>query len=175
MLIFVAKYCVFFIALPLSVIVRTICLLDNFEKFSMLLGFWRDVLEGWARVCCIHVFLVYKFKCECGSCYVGRTNQRLGNRIKQHVPSVIRNKTRPSRQQPERLCRSSQFISCDSAVGKHLLSNKSCAETYSDDNFRILYKCRSAFQLKVMEAIYIKLNDPDLCQQKEFVFQQSLF
>ena len=118
---------------------------------------------------------IYKFKCECGSQYVGRTNQRLGDRIKQHVPSVIRNKTQPSRQQPERLCRSSQLISCDSAVGKHLLSNKSCAETYSDDNFRILYKCRSAFQLKVMEAIYIKLNDPDLCRQKEFVFQLALF
>ena len=54
-----AKYCVSFIALPLPVIVRTICLFDNFEKLSMLLGFSRDVLEGWARVCCVHVFLVY--------------------------------------------------------------------------------------------------------------------
>ena len=54
-----AKYCIFFIALPLPVIVRTICLFDNFEKLSMLLGFSRDVLKGWARVCCRHVFLVY--------------------------------------------------------------------------------------------------------------------
>ena len=84
-------------------------------------------------------------------------------------------KTRPSCQQPERQCRSSQFISCDSAVGKHLLSNKSYAETYSDGNFIILYKCRSTFKLKVMEAICIKLNDPDLCRQKEFVFQLVLF
>ena len=119
--------------------------------------------------------IIDEFKCECGSRYVSRTNQRLGDRIKQNVPSVIRNKTQPSREQTERLCRSSQFISCDSTVGKHLLSNKSCAETYSDDNFRILYKCRSAFQLKVMEAIYIKLNDADLCRQKEFVFHLSLF
>ena len=29
-----AKYCVFFIALPLPVIIRTICLFDNFEKLS---------------------------------------------------------------------------------------------------------------------------------------------
>ena len=49
----------FFIALPLPVIVRTICLFDNFEKLSMLLGFSRDILEGWARVCCAHVLLVY--------------------------------------------------------------------------------------------------------------------
>ena len=53
---------------------------------------------------------------------VGRTTHRLGDRIKQHVPSVIRNKNQLSRQQPERQCRSSQLISCDSAVGKHLLS-----------------------------------------------------
>ena len=53
-----AKYCVFFIALPLPVVVRTICLFDNFEKFSMLLGFSRYVLEGWERVCCVNVFLV---------------------------------------------------------------------------------------------------------------------
>ena len=37
---------------------------------------------------------------------------------------------------------------------------------YLDDNFRILYKCRSAFQLKVMESICIKRNDPGLCRQK---------
>ena len=54
-----AKYCVFFIALPLPVIVRTICLFDNFEKLSMLLGFSGDLLKGWARICCVHVYLVY--------------------------------------------------------------------------------------------------------------------
>ena len=99
----------------------------------------------------------------------------LGDRMKQHVPSVIRNKIQLSRQQPERQCRSNHFISCESAVSKHLLSNKSCAETYPDGNFRILYKCRSAFQLKVMEAICIKLNDPDVSRQMEFVFQLALF
>ena len=47
-----------YIAFPFLAIVRTICLLDNFEKLSMLLGFLRDTVEGWARVCCVHVFLV---------------------------------------------------------------------------------------------------------------------
>ena len=50
--------CFSFIAF--SLIVKTICLFDNFEKLSMLLGFSRDILEGWARVCCVHVFLVNK-------------------------------------------------------------------------------------------------------------------
>ena len=47
-----------YIAFPLLAIVRTICLFVNFEKLSILLGFSRDIVEGWARVCCVHVFLV---------------------------------------------------------------------------------------------------------------------
>ena len=47
-----------YIAFPLVVIIKTICLFDNFEKLSTLLGFSRDILEEWASVCCLHVFLV---------------------------------------------------------------------------------------------------------------------
>ena len=32
---------------------------DNFEKLSMLLRFSKDILERWARGCCMHVFLVW--------------------------------------------------------------------------------------------------------------------
>ena len=63
--------------------------------------------------------VVYEIKCECRSRYVGRTNQTLSYRREQHVPSVIRNKTQPSPQHPEQQCRSSHFISCDPAVGRH--------------------------------------------------------
>ena len=54
----VQMLCFSYTAYPLPVIVRTICLFDNFEKLSMLLGFSRDILEGWARGCCMRVFLV---------------------------------------------------------------------------------------------------------------------
>ena len=37
---------------------NNICLFDNFKKLSTCLGFSRDILEEWARVCCVHVFLV---------------------------------------------------------------------------------------------------------------------
>ena len=47
-----------YIAYPLPVLVRGICVFDNFEKLLMLLGLSRDILEGWARGCCVHVFLV---------------------------------------------------------------------------------------------------------------------
>lgn len=119
--------------------------------------------------------VIYEFKCECDSRYVGRTSQRLGDRVKQHIPSTIRNQTLPMRKQPGRKCRQNQEIECDSAIGKHLLMNKSCADAYSDAKFRILQKCRSTFSLKTMEAIFIKLNDPVLCRQKQFVFQLALF
>ena len=51
-----------YIGYPLPVIVRGIYLFDNFEKLSMLLGLSRDILEGWARGCCVHVFLVINSK-----------------------------------------------------------------------------------------------------------------
>ena len=49
---------ILFIACRFPVIVRRICLFENFENLSLLLGFKRDILEGWARGCCVHVFLV---------------------------------------------------------------------------------------------------------------------
>ena len=119
--------------------------------------------------------VVYEFKCECDARYEGRTSQRLSDRIKQHVPASIRNKTVPSRQQPKRGCKSENPVLCDSAIGKHLLSNTRCANSYSDHNFKIIKKCRSLFQLRVMESVVIKLTNPVLCRQKDYVFNLSLF
>ena len=54
--------------------------------------------------------VIYEFTCQCDSGYVGRTTQRLGDMIKQHVPSNIRNKTAPQREQPPRSCRSRNTV-----------------------------------------------------------------
>ena len=35
-------------------------------------------------------FVIYEYKCHCDSPYVGRTSQRLRDRIKQHVPQWLR-------------------------------------------------------------------------------------
>ena len=35
-------------------------------------------------------FFIYEYKCHCDSRYVGRTSQRLQDRIKQHVPQWLR-------------------------------------------------------------------------------------
>jgi len=37
--------------------------------------------------------VIYQFSCHCNSWYVGRTFQRLQDRVKQHVPKSIRNAT----------------------------------------------------------------------------------
>ena len=118
--------------------------------------------------------VVYDFNCECGSRYVGRTSQRLSDRIKQHVPNAIRQKPIPTRKQPKRQCASTTTVNCDSSIGRHLLSNKTCAEAYNESRFRILSKCRSSYNLKIKEAVYIKLNNPNLCKQKEFIFNLAL-
>ena len=39
--------------------------------------------------------VVYEFSCRCEARYVGRTAQRLADRIKQHVPTSIRKKVAP--------------------------------------------------------------------------------
>ena len=120
--------------------------------------------------------VVYEFCCRCEARYVGRTTQRLEDRIKQHVPTSIRTKTSAEREQPRRNCkRRNAQINCDSAIGQHLLENPDCAKTYSDDNFRIIGQARSSFHLGVLESVYISMENPILCRQKEFVFSLGLF
>ena len=108
--------------------------------------------------------------------YVGRTTQRLADRIKQHVPTSIRKKNSTVREQPPRMCKNiSSKINCESAIGQHLITNPECAKTYTDDNFRIIGQARSSFHLGVLESVYIKTQNPVLCRQKEFVFSLKLF
>ena len=60
--------------------------------------------------------VIYEYVCHCDSRYVGRTTQRLKERIKQHVPKAIRQKatltqeqgthrSQPTRTQPNRKCK----------------------------------------------------------------------
>ena len=106
--------------------------------------------------------------------YVGRTTQRLGDMIKQHVISNIRNKTAPQREQPPQSCRSRNTVkTSDSAIGQHLLDNPDCAKLYNDNMFRIISRARSSFHLAVLESIYIQTKKLPLCRQ-EFVFSFGL-
>ena len=120
--------------------------------------------------------VVYEFSCRCEARYVGRTTQRLADRIKHHVPTSIRKKSNTVREQPPRLCKNNNSkINCDSAIGQHLLMNPECAKTYTDDNFRIIGQARSSFHLSVLESVYIKIQNPILCKQKDFIFSLGIF
>ena len=114
--------------------------------------------------------VVYEFSFRCKARYVGRTTQRLVDRIKQHVPTSIRKKSNTAREQPPRICKNNKSkINYESAIGQHLIANPECAKTYTDDNFRIIGQARSSFHLSVLESVYIiKTQNPVLCRQKEF-------
>ena len=66
--------------------------------------------------------VVYEYSCHCDSRYVGRTSQRLQDRIKQHVPKWLQQQAkRPTRSQPGRSCKLKRNNpDCDSAIGQTL-------------------------------------------------------
>ena len=146
-----------------------------FSSQCMLPAAKKDVLPANQRS-----MVIYEYVCHCDSRYVGRTTQKLQERIKQHVPKAIRQKTsQPTRTQPNRKCKAkskTQFEpESDSAIGQHLLESNQCARNYSDSQFKILTTARSQFHLSLLEAVYISRIKPDLCRQKQFVFTLQLF
>ena len=61
----------------------------------------------------------------------------------------------------------------DSAITRHLKSHHNCLRAVCGpnmlDHFSILSRARNQFHLDVLEAVYIKVHNPELCQQKEYV------
>ena len=124
--------------------------------------------------------VIYQFSCHCDSRYVGRTSQRLQDRIKQHVPKSIRScSSSQKRLLPARRCKSStqtniQSLATDSAIRLHLLQNPTCVQHNDDSRFCILAQERSPFHLSAVEATFIKTSDPALYRQKEFVYSLKI-
>ena len=109
--------------------------------------------------------LIYRFKCCCNSTYVGRTCQRLENRISQHVPKKIEKLLGlPTQQHSEQ-----------SAIAEHLLNNPQCGKEYNREKFSIIGHGRSLFHLQILEALNISTEMPVLCKQKKFVYSTILF
>ena len=124
-----------------------------------------------------HSNVIYQFVCHCDSQYVGRTSQRLEERIKQHVPRSIANPPASHNSQSlSRSCKANirpqQFH--EFAIGQHLLDNAQCAPHYNKDKFSILARGRSSFHLSALEATFIKSPIPLLCKQKKFVYSLKI-
>ena len=146
-----------------------------FSSRCMLPAAKKDVLPANERR-----MTIYEYMCHCDSRYVGRTTQRLQERIKQYFPKAIRQKTtltqeqgthrsQPTRTQPNRKCKAkseTQFEpESDSAIGQHLLESNQCACNYSDLQLKILTTARSQFHLSLLEAVYI-LRKKQTCASK---------
>ena len=141
-----------------------------FSTRRVLPGIHKDVLPTFQQS-----NFVYEYVCHCDSRDVDRTSQCLQNRIRQHVPKFIRNRTGQERKQPERPGKSTNSIPhCDSAIANHLLPNQKLASHRKDNQFFILFKARSEFHLSVLGSIFITLCKPNLCRQKEFVYKHKL-
>ena len=117
--------------------------------------------------------IVYQFLCHCDSRCVGRTSQRLQQRIKQYVPKTILQKhISQDRSTLARSCKPIRSFKAEtsfSAIG-HLLQNPTCACEYNDNKFSILARGRTSFYLSTLEAMYIKTSKLNLCKQKKFVY-----
>ena len=63
----------------------------------------------------------------------------------------------------------------NSAIARHLPLDKECAKAYCDDCYSVLSRARSRCHLGVLESVYIHVQRPDLCVQKETVKPLLLF
>ena len=143
-------------------LVKPLVLFTTRPAFS---GRVKDVLPTTSRS-----NIIYQFTCSCGHTYVGRTSQRLSERMKQHLPDgLLKGRGRAAAAKQS-----------DSAVTKHLKASSACI---SDElrtvgntvGFKILAQARSQFHLNTLEALFIQLLAPQLCNQKDHVRVLSLF
>ena len=127
--------------------------------------------------------IVYLFKCSCSCTYVGRTVQRLEERIGQHVPRGLIGDDGGSlavkrRGRPRKNNNLTEVSKTDTAITRHLKESALCLQGVArktSNHFSILAKGRSLLQLQFLEALYIKSNQPSLCVQKEHVKSLALF
>ena len=119
--------------------------------------------------------VIYRFECHCENDYVGKTSRRLVDRIKEHVPACVRSFLAHPHDQNYAVDVPLFNASKKSSIAKHLLDNyATCGSKYSDEQFRILRRCKTDFQLSVGEAVRILTLEPTLCIQQKFDFTTSL-
>ena len=111
-----------------------------------------------------HSMLVYSFSCCCSEEYVGRTTRRLSERIKEHHPVWLR---------------TGSVKTIRSSVVEHLVNTNH--QINPDTAFRIVYTVPSYHTngvrqqiLATAESIAIRLRNPNLCSQKQFIRSLSL-
>ena len=117
--------------------------------------------------------IVYQFLCHCNSLFVGRTSQRLQQRIEQHVPKTIfQGHISQNRSTLARSCKPITSLKYETffSLLATSLAKLARAREYNDGKVFIFAGDRTAFHLSTLEAINIKISKPNLCRQKKFVY-----
>lgn len=100
--------------------------------------------------------VIYKFQCTCSATYIGRTERQLSTRIAEHLPRWLsipssNNKTKNP----------------TSAITKHIL--QSSHQTSNSPNSFTIVAQSTKFMLPTLESVAIRIFNPSLCIQKQFV------
>ena len=61
------------------------------------------------------------------------------------------------------------------SISENLVKNIICGKNNNKIRFKMLRSCDNIFDLVKIEAIYLHLNKPNLCKQKDFGYSISLF
>lgn len=102
--------------------------------------------------------IIYGFDCICGSKYVGRTTRHLGKRIDEHIPKWLY---------------TTGVGNATTAITKHLQQTGHIIDV--NTAFKRIFKPKRAFMLNFAEAVIISTQTPNLCSQKQFITNLSLF
>ena len=82
----------------------------------------------------------------------------LADLIKQHIPMKLR-RSGANQQRIER---------SDSAITRHLKLSPACIPSDPEASFDILMKAINRQQLDVLEALFIRALEPELCKQSDY-------
>ncbi|CAH8652897.1 unnamed protein product [Dicrocoelium dendriticum] len=105
---------------------------------------------------------IYKFVCECGDSYIGRTNRSLTSRIKEHVPRWVQCEIDQLPCPTEVLCLRKPPAS---SIGKHLLTTRHLIEFGSA--FTLVLRHPNSRFLCFAEAVAISRMKLALCVRKQ--------
>ena len=107
---------------------------------------------------------IYSFACSCGAGYIGKTTRRLVDRVKEHYPIWLQE---------------GRLGSVNSSVTEHLLHSGHAID--HSQAFKPIYRVPTRLPrmtrcrlLSIAEAIAIRLSQPKLCAQKQYVHTLGL-
>ena len=143
-----------------------------FNTRQLLPAIKKDVLPSHH-----HSNVIYQFVCHCDNRYVGRTSQRLEERIKQRDPRSIANPPASHNRQVfpalARLTHAHNNFTNPPLVNI-FLTTPNALFTTATKKLSIIARGRSSFYLSALEATFIKSLNPLLCKQKEFVYSLKI-